>query len=240
MEPLLAQFDQVNLELHISLGLTILVSVVVVTMKRLHPALPGCLLLVLFGIWRTAPQAHALSAGLPPLSATSFLEDLMDRYGKNDSLTLTQLKSLLDHLHVGVGRDNVSQPKEGPRNLSTCFSSGDLFAAHNLSERSQIGMNEFQEFCPTILQQLNSQACTSENQKSEENEQTEEGKPSAIEVWGFGFLSVSLINLASLLGVLVLPCTEKAFFSRVLTYFIALSIGTLLSNALFQLIPEVQ
>lgn len=59
-------------------------------------------------------------------------------------------------------------------------------------------------------------------------------------VWGFGFLSVSLINLASLLGVLVLPCSEKAFFSRVLTYFIALSIGTLLSNALFQLIPEVQ
>lgn len=90
-----------------------------VTMKRLHPALPSCLLLVLFGIWRTAPQTHASSAGLPPLSATSFLEDLMDRYGKNDSLTLTQLKSLLDHLHVGVGRDNVSQPKEGPRNLST-------------------------------------------------------------------------------------------------------------------------
>ncbi|XP_006518850.1 metal cation symporter ZIP14 isoform X3 [Mus musculus] len=213
-------------------------QVSVVTMKRLHPALPSCLLLVLFGIWRTAPQTHASSAGLPPLSATSFLEDLMDRYGKNDSLTLTQLKSLLDHLHVGVGRDNVSQPKEGPRNLSTCFSSGDLFAAHNLSERSQIGASEFQEFCPTILQQLDSQACTSENQKSEENEQTEEGKPSAIEVWGFGFLSVSLINLASLLGVLVLPCTEKAFFSRVLTYFIALSIGTLLSNALFQLIPE--
>lgn len=51
---------------------------------------------------------------------------------------------------------------------------------------------------------------------------------------------MSLINLASLLGALILPCSEKAFFSRVLTYFIALSIGTLLSNALFQLIPEVQ
>jgi zinc transporter 14 len=60
-----------------------------------------------------------------------------------------------------------------------------------LSERSQIGASEFQEFCPTILQQLDSQACTSENQKSEENEQTEEGKPSAIEGkygldWGNG------------------------------------------------------
>lgn len=52
-------------------------------------------------------------------------------------------------------------------------------------------MSEFQEFCPTILQQLDSQACTSENQKNEENEQTEEGKPSAIEGkqgldWGDG------------------------------------------------------
>ena len=49
-----------------------------------------------------------------------------------------------------------------------------------------------------------------------------------------------MINVASLLGLLIVPCTQKAFFSRVLTFFIALSIGTLLSNALFQLIPEVR
>lgn len=42
-------------------------------------------------------------------------------------------------------------------------------------------MSEFQEFCPTILQQLDSRACTSQNQENEENEQSEEGKPSAIE-----------------------------------------------------------
>lgn len=65
--------------------------------------------------------------------------------------------------------------------LFQCFSSGDLFAAHNLSEQSLIGTSEFQEFCPTILQQLDSRACTSENQENEENEQAEEGKPSAIE-----------------------------------------------------------
>lgn len=65
--------------------------------------------------------------------------------------------------------------------LFQCFSSGDLFAAHNFSEHSQIGMSEFQEFCPTILQQLDSRACTSPNQENEENEQSEEGKPSAIE-----------------------------------------------------------
>ncbi|KFP43081.1 Zinc transporter ZIP14, partial [Chlamydotis macqueenii] len=119
-----------------------------------------------------------------------------------------------------------------------CFSSVELFAIHNLSEGSAVGRSEFKEFCPTILQQLESGACASENLENEENEQTEESGPSSAEVWGFGFLSVSMINVASLLGLFIVPCTEKAFFSRVLTFFIALSIGTLLSNALFQLIPE--
>lgn len=70
---------------------------------------------------------------------------------------------------------------------SQCFSSGDLFAAHNLNNQSLIGRIEFQEFCPTILQQLDSRACASENQENEEDEQTEEGKPSSIEgEWGQG------------------------------------------------------
>ncbi|XP_037669388.1 metal cation symporter ZIP14 isoform X1 [Choloepus didactylus] len=209
-----------------------------VTMKLLHPALHSCFLLALLSIWRTAPEAYALTVKTPAITAASFLQDLMHRYGEGDSLTLQQLKALLNHLDVGVGRENVTQLKQEQRNLSRCFSSGELFAAHKFSNKSQIGKSEFQEFCPTILQQLDAQACTAENKENEENERTEEGKPSALEVWGFGVLSVSLINLASVLGVLVLPCTEKAFFSRVLTYFIALSIGTLLSNALFQLIPE--
>lgn len=207
-------------------------------MKLLHPAFLSCSLLTWVSLWSSVPKAHAVSTGTQGISAAVFLQDLLHRYGEGDTLTLQQLKALLNHLDVGVGRDNVTQPVHGQRNLSTCFSSGDLFAAHNLNNQSRIGRIEFQEFCPTILQQLDSRACASENQENEEDEQTEEGKPSSIEVWGFGFLSVSLINLASLLGVLVLPCTEKAFFSRVLTYFIALSIGTLLSNALFQLIPE--
>ncbi|KAK1342438.1 hypothetical protein QTO34_015203 [Cnephaeus nilssonii] len=238
-----------------------------ITMKLLHPS---CFLLTLLSLWTAAPETHAVSTETPAISAASFLQDLMHRYGEGDSLTLQQLKALLNHLVVGVGQANVTQPLQGQRNLSTCFSSGALFAAHNLSNQSRIGQSEFQDFCPTILQQLDSRACSSENQENEENEQTEEGRPSTVEVWGFGFLSVSLINLASLLGALVLPCMEKAFFSlwgygllcvtiislcsllgavvvpvmkktfykRLLLYFIALAIGTLYSNALFQLIPE--
>ncbi|XP_039378268.1 metal cation symporter ZIP14 isoform X3 [Mauremys reevesii] len=174
----------------------------------------------------------------PAVTAASFLQDLLHRYGESDVLTLQQLKALLNRLDVGVGHENISRSEPQRRNLSRCFSSSELFTAHNLSEGSRVGPSKFQEFCPTILQQLESQACTAENLENEENEQTEEGKPSSVEVWGFGFVSVSVINLASLLGVFIVPCTNKAFFQRVLTYFIALSIGTLFSNALFQMIPE--
>lgn len=59
-------------------------------------------------------------------------------------------------------------------------------------------------------------------------------------VWGYGFLAVTLINLASLLGLLLIPFTKKSYFPKVLTYFIGLAIGTLFSNAVLQLIPEVR
>ncbi|KAM7142012.1 metal cation symporter ZIP14 isoform 4-T4 [Molossus nigricans] len=209
-----------------------------VTMKLLHPAFRSCFLLTLLSLWTAAPETHAVSTEMPAISADSFLQDLMHRYGEGDSLTLQQLKALLNHLDVGVGWDNVTQSLQGQRNLSMCFSSGALFAAHNFSNQSRIGRREFQDFCPTILQQLDSRACSSENQENEENEETEEGKPSTVEVWGYGLLCVTIISLCSLMGASVVPFMKKTFYKRLLLYFIALAIGTLYSNALFQLIPE--
>ncbi|XP_026536953.1 zinc transporter ZIP14 [Notechis scutatus] len=201
------------------------------------------LVLQLYLLLRTSQTwAGTEASAPPPITAASFLQDLFLRYGEEDTLSLQQLKSLLGHLHVGIERHNVSRTQRQPPhhwNISKCFSSSELFATHNLSESSHLGRREFKEFCPTILQQLESRACLPENLEKEEEEGAKEGKPSSTEVWGFGFLSVTLINLASLLGVFIVPCTEKVFFTRILTYFIALSIGTLFSNALFQLIPEV-
>ena len=90
------------------------------TMKLLHPAFPDCFLLILLSLWSAAvPEAHAMSTGTPAISAASFLQDLLHRYGEGNSLTLQELKALLNHLDVGVGRDNVTQPLQGQRNLST-------------------------------------------------------------------------------------------------------------------------
>ncbi|XP_062472940.1 metal cation symporter ZIP14 isoform X2 [Pezoporus occidentalis] len=194
------------------------------------------LLLALLCVLRCPARAGADTAG-SGLSAASFLRDLLQRYGESGTLSLAQLKALLTRLDVGLGPGNASAPRG---NLSRCLSSGELFALHNLSAGSAVGPRELQGLCPAILQQLESGACGAGAGAAErdEGEQAEESRPSAAEAWGFGFLSVSMINVAALLGVLIVPCAGKPVFGRVLPFFVALSIGSLLSNALFQLIPE--
>lgn len=49
---------------------------------------------------------------------------------------------------------------------------------------------------------------------------------------------MTIINLASLLGLVLTPLIKKSYFPKILTYFVGLAIGTLFSNAIFQLIPE--
>ncbi|XP_026570672.1 zinc transporter ZIP14-like isoform X1 [Pseudonaja textilis] len=200
------------------------------------------LVLQLYLLLRTSQTwAGTEASAPPPITAASFLQDLFLRYGEEDTLSLQQLKSLLGHLHVGVERHNVSHTQRQPPhhwNISKCFSSSELFATHNLSESSHLGQREFKEFCPTILQQLESRACLPENLEEEEEEGMKEGKPSSTEVWGYGFLCVTIISLCSLIGASVVPFMKKTFYKRLLLYFIALAIGTLYSNALFQLIPE--
>lgn len=71
-----------------------------------------CLLLLLCLL--PCPQVRA-GAGV---SAASFLQDLLQRYGESQTLSLKQLKALLNHLDVGVGHANVSQTPQQRLNLS--------------------------------------------------------------------------------------------------------------------------
>ncbi|XP_078421505.1 metal cation symporter ZIP14 isoform X1 [Cetorhinus maximus] len=190
-------------------------------------------LIFLLGLQLSVARSEGNVTELP----TAFLHDLLDRYADNGVLELHQLKALLNRLDVGVG--NAKIPTDlGTANLSKCFSSSQLFAAHNLNNSSRIDSAAFKHICPTILQQLESGACAAENQENEEDEDTLLLKPTASEVWGYGFLCVTVISLCSLVGASVVPFMRKTFYKRLLLYFIALAIGTLYSNALFQLIPE--
>lgn len=63
--------------------------------------------------------------------------------------------------------------------------------------------------------------------------------PAPLPVWGFSFLSVTVINAFSLTGVFIVPLMKTRYMKYALAFFIALAIGTLLSTAILQLLPEV-
>merc|ERR1712183_749243 len=61
--------------------------------------------------------------------------------------------------------------------------------------------------------------------------------PSKAEVWGYGLLMVTVISLASVAGVVVMPIMAKTFYSKLMTGLIGLAVGSLAASSVFHLIP---
>ncbi|KAM3867614.1 metal cation symporter ZIP14 [Diretmus argenteus] len=175
-------------------------------------------------------------------SPSQVLQDLLTRYGDNATITVPQLRLLLARLSQGQGDgSNGTSTTETPlatpprANASKCLAA-DTLAGYSISEHSRLDGRGLKELCPTMLQQLDNGACGAEKQVESRGDSSP--RPTDAEVWGYGFLCVTLISLCSLMGASVVPFMRKTFYKRLLLYFIALAIGTLYSNALFQLIPE--
>ncbi|MED6280309.1 hypothetical protein CHARACLAT_009435 [Characodon lateralis] len=176
-------------------------------------------------------------------SPAQVLQDLLARYGDNSTITVSQLRSLLallsqiqsespDDDRDEAETTTITLPKT---NSSKCLPA-DTLAIYNISEQSRLDGQGLQKLCPTMLQQLDAGTC--KVKKGDELSPDPSLRPSDAEVWGYGILCVTLISLCSLIGASVVPFMKKTFYKRLLLYFIALAIGTLYSNALFQLIPE--
>ncbi|XP_041957249.1 metal cation symporter ZIP14 isoform X1 [Alosa sapidissima] len=165
----------------------------------------------------------------------SALQDLLMRYGDNETISVPQLRTLMARLSLGHGENTSSEAQPARANSSRCLSANTL-AVHSMSEQSRLDGRGLQEICPTMLQQLELRTCTAGQDQQPDAEPSL--RPTDAEVWGYGFLCVTVISLCSLVGASVVPFMRKTFYKRLLLYFIALAIGTLYSNALFQLIPE--
>lgn len=168
----------------------------------------------------------ALAGGAGAGPALAFSEDVLRVFGTNRSLSATQLEHLLGTLGNGPGPGALP----GPLHFNQCLSAEELLALHGFPNTTPISSTDFPAICPALLQQLSFHPCIPRT--------LAQGRPSRAEVWGYGFLSVTIINLASLLGLVLTPLIKKSYFPKVLTYFVGLAIGTLFSNAIFQLIPE--
>ncbi|XP_041077651.1 metal cation symporter ZIP8 isoform X2 [Polyodon spathula] len=164
--------------------------------------------------------------------ANAFLEDIFRFYHQNETISRESIGAMLEK--VGARTPSANTDELETFHFSKCLSVEHIFSLYGLSNDSQLTSANFENICPAILQQAIIQPCVSK--ATEPN--LPALKPVPYQVWGFGVLAVTLINLASLLGLALVPFTKKPYFPKVLTYFIGLAIGTLFSNAVLQLIPE--
>ncbi|KAG7280957.1 hypothetical protein CRUP_022968 [Coryphaenoides rupestris] len=143
-------------------------------------------------------------------SPTQVLQDLLTRYGDNFTITVPQLRALLSHL---------SRDQEDDANSTSVAATKRPPAATPKAISSKM-------FCPTMLQQLDAGACGVEKEEGLNSEPAP--RPTGAEV----------VSAFSLTGALLVPLMATRHMRRALAYFIALSIGTLYSTAVFQLLPE--
>uniref|UniRef100_A0A8D0C2F8 Solute carrier family 39 member 8 n=1 Tax=Salvator merianae TaxID=96440 RepID=A0A8D0C2F8_SALMN len=174
----------------------------------------------------------AVGAAVGETPQLRFARDVLAVFGGNRSLSAAQLNEMLQKMGaVHRLRDALPTPPEMLTRYNQCMSAEDIFSLYGMSNSSKVTESTFPTICPSVLQQLIIHPC--EKSVSKGN-----SKPSHAEVWGFGFLSVTIINFAALLGLVLTPLLKKDYFPKILTYFVGLAIGTLFSNAIFQLIPE--
>lgn len=152
-----------------------------------------------------------------------FLKDIVAVYGENGSLNLNGINSLLDA---------IVQEKPADLNIpvnAKCLSGEEILVHYGLKNLTHLTENHLLTICPALLNQAVLPPCPPKTSGLDDIQP---------HVWGYGFLAVTIINLASLLGLALIPLTKKSYFPKVLTYFIGLAIGTLFSNSALQLIPE--
>ncbi|KAJ4920172.1 hypothetical protein JOQ06_024323 [Pogonophryne albipinna] len=151
---------------------------------------------------------------------------------------------------------NHNIPHNHSEDSVECLNASTLLSSHGMSSGGSVSFADFSFLCPALLHQIDDGACIRHrsnkhvvhvhvhhgNQNASEQEDQPGGeivKNVAI-AWVGGFLSITVISLLSLLGVVLIPLMNKVFFKFLLSFLVALAVGTLSGDAFLHLIPHSQ
>ncbi|XP_072322986.1 zinc transporter ZIP6-like isoform X2 [Scyliorhinus torazame] len=116
-----------------------------------------------------------------------------------------------------------------------CLNADNLLSSHGMTPQTTLNAEQFGYICPALLDQIESKACI-----THETREKRTASSSAGAAWIGGFVSVTVISLLSLLGVIFMPLMNKIFFKFLLTFLVALAVGTLSGDAFLHLLPHSQ
>uniref|UniRef100_A0A3B4BBV0 Zinc transporter ZIP6 n=1 Tax=Periophthalmus magnuspinnatus TaxID=409849 RepID=A0A3B4BBV0_9GOBI len=145
-----------------------------------------------------------------------------------------------DRDHLDNHHDNHNHGHTHDHN-NECLNASTLLSSHGLTPDGGLTMGDFSLLCPSLLDQLDLGACVQHgprlgtgvrhhhgNHSHMEHSDTPAGESrNVLTAWAGGFTSITIISLLSLLGVVLIPLMNKVFFNFLLSFLVALAVGTL-------------
>ncbi|CAI5676778.1 zinc transporter ZIP6 [Oreochromis niloticus] len=172
----------------------------------------------------------------------------------------TQATASSDHDH------EQDHPHGHSQNSSECLNASFILSSHGMSQEAGVTLRDFSFLCPALLNQIDGGVCVLHGDASahgarehkhhkhahghhgdhnhSDHDHSEhmggENSRNITTAWVGGFLSITIISLLSLLGVVLIPLMNKVFFKFLLSFLVALAVGTLSGDAFLHLIPHSQ
>ncbi|XP_063286239.1 zinc transporter ZIP10 [Pelobates fuscus] len=147
-----------------------------------------------------------------------------------------------DHVTVKnydiVSSEKHKEHSEDVHTHDECLNVTQLLRYYGLNTNSPISPDQFAFLCPALLYQIDSRFCI--KHLAEMEMENMDIPKSELSVWICGFISITVISLLSLLGVILIPIINQGCFKYLLTFLVALAVGTLSGDALLHLLPHSQ
>ncbi|XP_030435103.1 zinc transporter ZIP10 isoform X2 [Gopherus evgoodei] len=128
-----------------------------------------------------------------------------------------------------------------------CLNVTQLLWYYGLGTNSPISPDLFTYLCPALLYQIDRRLCIEhydnllvEDLKKDKSEAATNKDKIGASAWLCGIISITVISLLSLLGVILIPIINQGCFRFLLTFLVALAVGTLSGDALLHLLPHSQ
>uniref|UniRef100_A0A8C3PPC2 Zinc transporter ZIP10 n=1 Tax=Calidris pygmaea TaxID=425635 RepID=A0A8C3PPC2_9CHAR len=139
------------------------------------------------------------------------------------------------HSHKGHNEDE--------RDREECLNVTQLLRYYGLETSSPISPELFIYMCPALLYQIERRLCIVHYDELEDfmkskNASIENKDKTGASAWFCGIISITVISLLSLLGVILIPIINQWCFKFLLTFLVALAVGTMSGDALLHLLPH--
>ncbi|XP_042302225.1 zinc transporter ZIP10 [Sceloporus undulatus] len=151
------------------------------------------------------------------------------------------------HNHNGMKKHVHKDHNKNEDYHEECLNVTQLLRHYGLRPSSPISPSLFTYLCPALLYQIDRRLCIEyfedlliEDLNKGKNASLGSVNKTGASAWICGLISITVISLLSLLGVILIPIINQGCFKFLLTFLVALAVGTMSGDALLHLLPHSQ